>query len=253
MTFNEISTSLQNIPYMSASKGSIIYKMILSNEIHDILELGTAYGTGSCYMAAALHEKRKGSVVTIDRHVGMNYSPNVFELLEKTRLSAFVTPIFSHSSYTWELMKIIDRQTIDGRCKPIFDLVYIDGAHNFEIDCCAFFLADKLLRPGGYVLFDDLNWTYNKSPALKDSDWVRNMAEDEKTTPHIRKLVDLVVKTHTGYDNFSTIEDWFMARKKSDNIDRASGIAELHNYKQKPGFLQRIRSRLTQRSIKLRS
>ena len=51
---------------MSKNQGSILYKMILEKDIEDILELGRAHGIGSCYMAAALHEKGKGSVLTID-------------------------------------------------------------------------------------------------------------------------------------------------------------------------------------------
>ena len=41
------------------------------------------------------------------------------------------------------------------RAWPIFDYVFIDGAHTWMLDALAFLLVDRLLRVGGYVDFDD--------------------------------------------------------------------------------------------------
>ena len=38
------------------------------------------------------------------------------------------------------------------------DFVYIDGNHNFDYVMVDFFLADKLLSPGGVVAFNDAGW-----------------------------------------------------------------------------------------------
>jgi predicted O-methyltransferase YrrM len=240
MKFKEVSTLLDKVPYMSAHKGSVIYRLISSNNITNILELGTAYGTGACYMAAALQEKGTGSVLTIDKTSSRSYSPNVFELIERCGLQGYIEPLLSESSYTWELMKIIEQHTVENVCIPIFDLCYIDGAHNFETDTCAFFLIDKLLKPGGYVLFDDLNWTYVNSPAMKNSDWVKNMPEEEKTMPHVQKIVNVVVKSHPNYGSFSIMDDWFLARKKTQD---ATSQVSLALYKTQPSILQRLRNR----------
>ena len=174
-------------------------------------------------MAAALDENGEGSILTIDNKSALSRKPNVNDLLEKCKLEKYVTPLFANSSYNWELMRMIEHNTKGGICEPIFDFCYIDGAHNFEIDCCAFFLVDKLLKPGGLILFDDLNWTYAQSPTLKDVDWVKEMAEEEKTTPHIKKVVDVIVKNSDNYTDFSSIDDWFLARKRGRNkTDRLS-------------------------------
>ena len=42
--------------------------------------------------------------------------------------------------------------------------MFLDGSHNFDIDGLAVVLAEKLLRPGGWLLLDDLDWTYEQNP-----------------------------------------------------------------------------------------
>ena len=78
------------------------------------MELGFANGTSSCYMAAALHEKGKGKVVTIDNLTAKDRTPNIDELMELTELSEYIEPIYANKSYNWELMKLIEKQTKNG-------------------------------------------------------------------------------------------------------------------------------------------
>lgn len=233
MQIKKIQDLIGDVPHMDKNQGYIIYDYILKNNIHDIIELGFAHGTSSCYMAAALEEKEAGMITTIDNKSALDRKPNVHEILAKCNLQKYVNPIFSNSSYNWELMKIIEKQTKDGICKPIFDLCYLDGSHNFEIDCCAFFLVDKLMKPGGAILFDDLDWTYADSPGLKNTNWVKEMPLDEKTTPHIRKLVDLIVISHPNYSDFSRLDSWFLAVKRSNIAKEKTNSLSLQNYQPK--------------------
>lgn len=249
MKLESLLPVIQNVPHMTEEQGNLIYNLILENNIVDILELGIAHGTGSCYMAAALDEKGKGSITTIDNKTALNRKPNVHELTTACGLTQYVTPIFANSSYNWELMKLIEQQTKDGICEPIFDFCFLDGAHNFEIDCCAFFLVDKLLKPGSLLLFDDLHWTYASSPSLKDTEQVKTMADDEKTIPHIKKLVDLLVLNHPNYHQASATNEWFLIRKKDD---QNSSKTSLNSYELKTtlsedvkGILRKLKAKVT--------
>ena len=225
MKFQNVLPILEDIPFMSSIQGKIIYDLIIENEIKHILELGIAHGTGSCYMAAALDENKNGEIITIDNQSAIERKPNIYELAEKCNLSQYISPVFANSSYNWELMKLVDKNTVDGICQPIFDFCYIDGAHNFEIDTCAFYLVDKLLKPNGLLLFDDLNWTYAKSPSLKNSDLVKNMTDEEKNTPHIKKLIELVVLPHPNYHKATNHDAWFLISKKGiNNIQKGKSI-----------------------------
>ncbi|MEA5446508.1 class I SAM-dependent methyltransferase [Gammaproteobacteria bacterium AB-CW1] len=56
-------------------------------------------------------------------------------------------------SYNWALGQLLENHPY-----PIFDYVYLDGAHTWAVDALTFFLADKLLKPGGFFDFDDYGW-----------------------------------------------------------------------------------------------
>ena len=110
-------------------------------------------------------------------------------------------------------MKLIEKYP-----EPIFDFCYIDGAHDWYNDGFAFFLVDKLLVPGGWILFDDINWTFGKSPSMKNSEKVKNMPSDERDTAQVGKIYELLVKTHPQYHNFMVRGDWAYAQKKRRNL-----------------------------------
>ena len=213
--FGKIARILQDIPHTSAEQGLNLYNFVLENRVRNILELGFAHGTSTCYLAAALARgPSEGRVVTIDNRSALGLQPSIFDLLERTGLQRLVTPILAHRSYTWELMKLIEKRTHHGTCHPLFDFVFIDGAHSWDTDGLAFFLANKLLRPGAWILFDDLGWTFGQSPTMKDTETVRNMAEDEIKTPQVAKVFDLLVRQHPDFDSFRVDGWWGWARKR---------------------------------------
>ncbi|MEQ6121096.1 class I SAM-dependent methyltransferase [Reichenbachiella sp. MALMAid0571] len=219
MEFNKVADLIEKIPHMTRDQGYTVYELIQNTAIENVVELGFANGTSSCYMAAALHEKRKGKVITIDNLTAKDRTPNINELMQLTGLSEYIEPVYANKSYNWELMKLIERQTENGVCTPLFDFCYLDGAHSLEIDGCAFMLVDKLLKPGAYIIFDDLLWSYAESPSLKKTDFVKNLPEDERITPQIKKLFDLVVTQNPNYTDFSVKDNWAMARKKPESPD----------------------------------
>lgn len=215
MKFEDIVRILVDIPYMQPNDGKVIYELVLNSEIKNILELGFAHGTSTCYMAAALHEKSAGLITTIDTKDSKNLQPNIFVLLNKTKLGDYVNPIFANTSYNWELMKLIKEQSDGEECKPIFDFCYIDGAHSWETDGFAFFLVEKLLKHGGWILFDDLYWTYDTSASLKKTKWVKNMPVDEKSTPQVERIFSLLVSQQKNFENFKIHGNGGWAKKKN--------------------------------------
>jgi predicted O-methyltransferase YrrM len=210
MRIHDVSRAVGDAPYMTFEQAEAITNFITDKQVETILELGFAHGLSTCYMAAALSELGRGSIVTIDLELTRDATPNVEELLdrigERHRVSVFYEP----TSYTWRLMRFLEEDPT-----PRFDLCYLDGAHTWYVDALAFFLVDRLLRPGGWVIFDDLNWTYATSPVMKDSELVRNMPLEEKTTAQVKKIYELLVKTHSGYHNFRVENGWAFAQKRA--------------------------------------
>jgi hypothetical protein len=95
------------------------------------------------------------------------------------------------------LAKLIERS--DG---PIFDYIFIDGAHTFAIDGLTFFLADQLLKPGGYVDFDDYTWSLAISSSLRPERFPltsKLYTREQIDTPQVKMVVDLLVRKSERY------------------------------------------------------
>jgi predicted O-methyltransferase YrrM len=186
-------------PLTSPATGRLLYEFAAKDSIEEIAELGCAHGTSTAYLAAALDTKGGGLVRTFDREDARDREPNLFTVLEHVGVESRVRATLSRSSYTWELMRILEERTDGQSTEPLFDLCFIDGAHTWETDGLAFLLIDRLLRPDRWIVFDDVNWTLGSSPTLKDTPRVRAMSEEERATPHVRKVIDLLVRP-LGYE-----------------------------------------------------
>jgi len=214
MEFENVENHVRDVFGIPSERGKELYNFVKENKIQNILELGFLHGKSACYMAAALDSIDSGSIITIDLKLAKDYEPNINELLNRTRLGKYVKPTFSEVSYNWELMKLIESRTSGSSCEPLFDFCFIDGAHNWETDGFAFLLMEKLLKPNGVVLFDDLDWSYGKSPTLKDTDKVKAMPKDFKKTEQIGKVFSLLVSQHPRFEVIKNDGSWGWARKK---------------------------------------
>lgn len=204
----QIQEAVAGVPHMSLAQANRIYEHFQSNRPSRVLELGFAHGVSTCYMAGALEDVGGDSVVTIDRAYALRREPHINQLLERCGLAHMVQVILTETSYNWELMRFLQ-----GPLLPKFDFVYIDGAHLWEVDGFAFLLVDRLLAPGGWILFDDLNWALDDSPSMRDAEWVRALPEKQRKAKQVRLVYDLLVRTHEQYGEFEDDGSWGWARK----------------------------------------
>ena len=101
-------------------------------------------------------------------------------------------------SYNWSLMRMLQENPA-----PVFDYVYLDGAHTWAIDALTFFLIDQLLKPGGYIDFDDYHWTIDGSPTVNPRVYprIREMyTEEQMQTSQVALIVDLLVRRPGRYE-----------------------------------------------------
>jgi predicted O-methyltransferase YrrM len=218
MKFDQVVKVVKNVPYTRPRSGRILYNFVCGSGAQDILELGFAHGVSTCYIAAALDERGAGSVTTIDFETAKDNVPNIFTLLEQTNLSQYVSPVLTDTSYIWELMELIERQTEDGICHPKFDFCFIDGAHTWEVDGFAFFLVEKLLRPGGWLLFDDVYWTFGED-AKRYADVVELIPVGQRLVSQVERVFSLLVCQHPNFENASIQDRWGWVQKKRDVTD----------------------------------
>jgi len=226
---------------ITEEQGRMLFEFILREKPGSILELGCGIGTSACYMAAALEKCGGGRILSIDRNPDLpGWVSETFGKLD-SKLQRFHELLLTSSSYNDELMNLIIRQTRGGKCEPCFDFCFIDGAHLWEIDSCAFFLSEKLLKPGGWMLFDDLTWTVAGSPEAKKNGVGKGMPPELLQTPQVMRVFDLCVSQHPGFDSVTITDDWGWARKKDGQTESAS-VVITRLYSRQNGLAAKARS-----------
>jgi predicted O-methyltransferase YrrM len=216
MKFDEIVAYVKDIPIMTPYKGKIIYDFVVETRPKEVLELGFFHGTSSCYIAAALDEI-DGHLTTVDLVGSKDLEPNLDQLLKKTGLHDRVTVVRERTTYNWFLKKKIEERTSDNFCAPLYDFIFLDGSKDWTSTTATFFLLDKLLKEGGWVLFDDYNWKYKKndgSIATHAVGYHADMGPDELEQSHISLAFHLLVMQHPDYSEFKIQDDnWGWAHK----------------------------------------
>lgn len=125
----------------------------------------------------------------------------------------------STGTYSWTLFEMLQKG-------ERYDVIYVDGHHTFYIDLPAMILADKLLKPGGHLLLDDIPWTLNflKANMMRSlSQWYfyRTMynfsdyTEEQQSLPHIKMIAEELLIKRSGYkkDENLSFPHWWVLRK----------------------------------------
>jgi hypothetical protein len=100
-------------------------------------------------------------------------------------------------SYDWALAKVIESNP-----DPIYDYMFLDGAHDWAIDALATLLCDRLLKVGGYLDFDDYGWTLRGSPALNPKAFpltAKLYTNEQIEAQQVKMVVDLLVRRDPHY------------------------------------------------------
>lgn len=174
-------------------------------------EIGFFRGKSSAYIGAILEDQGAGKLTTIDRLTAARLTePNIHTLIGELGLSHRVEPIFAHRSFTWELSRLMRMDPM-----PRFDLCYFDGGHTWDDTGFGFTLVNYLLKPGGVIVFDDIDWTISGSKAYRrDSELMARFSEDERACQSVRLVWDILVP-RMGYTRIEEIPlaGWAVAQK----------------------------------------
>lgn len=219
MDFNNVYEKVKEVPFIGNKNAQSLYKFIRKTKPEHVLELGIAHGTASCYIAAALDENKKGKLTCVDLlEVKDYFTPTIEDQLQSLGLKKYVEIYRMQTGYNWFLHNDIKNQTFKNYCDPKYDLIIIDGPKNWTIDSSSFFLTDKLLKPSGWILWDDYNWTYEEADSRRNAtDGIshRSLSTEERRIPHIKEIFHLLVMQHPNYHNFKIEnKEWAWAQKK---------------------------------------
>jgi predicted O-methyltransferase YrrM len=209
--FDLVTEKFSSVPYMNHVQAQVLKGLIHDEMAQNVLEIGFYHGKSSCYIAAILDDLGVGNLVTIDRSSAKDRSPNIHQMLEECDLTHRVQPLFCYRSYTWDLQKLITANPA-----PQFDLCYFDGGHMWDGTGFGLLLVDMLLRPGGLIVLDDMDWSIDKSPYFQQNPTLaKQYSPDEREALTVRLAWEIVLPrlgyTHVG--EFKKLQ-WGVARKK---------------------------------------
>jgi predicted O-methyltransferase YrrM len=250
MGFDEVARAVAGVPFMSPEQGRLVYDHVRATHPAEVLELGTAHGVGAAYLAAGLEDNGAGRLTTVD-FAGAAYDPPPESVLDRAGVADRVQVVREFSSYTWWLKEQVQaRSDRAGNVEPLYDFVYLDGAKNWTIDGLAVVLVEKLLRPGGWLLMDDLDWSYAQDPGREATDGIvhRELSAPERTEPHLRAVFDLIVAQHPSFTDVRVQDEWWgWARKAPGEPRRYSVETSRPLGALAAGALRRLKRRAQQR------
>jgi len=131
-------------------EGQFLFDLILQDtSIKQTLEVGCGFGLSSLYICSALESRSTPKHTIIDPYQRENYLGIGILNLERSNTSFFEL-IESQSELA--LPDLLKRELNS------YDLIFIDGFHSFDQVSLDSFYANRLLRIGGYMVFDDCSF-----------------------------------------------------------------------------------------------
>jgi predicted O-methyltransferase YrrM len=191
----------------SAVHGAEIHEFVRSNRFLSCLELGFAWGVGAVYIASALEANGEGKLTSVDMPAVQERVVTGKALLERGGLMPRVEVVLEEGGYNWFLHRKLKEQARDGYIEPLYDFVFLDGAHTWLEDGLAFLLIERLLKPGGWVHLDDLAWR-----PVDRTDY----PEHQRTFSHVRDIWQLLVVCNPQFDEMRSDDATAWARKSSE-------------------------------------
>jgi hypothetical protein len=85
----------------------------------------------------------------------------------------------------------------------------------------------KLLKPGGWFLFDDLTWSIKNSRWASQLPQYQGLPEEYTADAHIERIITLIVQQHPDVESVVIRNNWAWARKKSGQQDEV-GVSIQH-------------------------
>lgn len=156
-----------------------------------VAEIGIGIGATSLAMATALDHRGELHLFDLE--------PKVRALTDDLAMVGFANVHGQGNtdrhwdSYNWTLGRIL----LDGVGR-VFDYIYLDGARTFGIDALAFFLCDRLLKPGGLIEFDDCGWSWGATNHMADTR-DQFMTAEQAATPQVAMVVDVCLRGNREY------------------------------------------------------
>lgn len=222
--FAQLVRWIDSTPWMAPHQGRRVWNHFREHRPQVALDIGTCYGTSAAYMAGACKANGFGRVVTVDSGQ-LDDTVEIVKwcraLWDRCGVTDYIEMVrISDSNYAWWLMEQVAARSTAGSCEPMYDFAYLDGAKLLTLDTTAVVFIEHLLRPGGWLLMDDLDWSADLHPEMvpivlyPETQTSYKFSEAERSAAHLRAVFDLVVKQHPSFTRFIEQDgQWGWAQK----------------------------------------
>lgn len=97
-------------------------------------------------------------------------------------------------SYSWSLANLFLHLRTSS--VKIFDAAYLDGAHTFHVDAPTTCILKEMIKVGGYLVFDDMQWSLSSNPTCNTpGNREARYTYEQMTSCHVEIIVDIFMRT----------------------------------------------------------
>lgn len=178
----------------------LVRRVLAENSAPLVCEVGVGIGATSIELCRLL--SHRGEIWFLD------FAEKLDELAVDLRAGGFTNfRTFGNSrrtfdSYAWTLAMQLRGHRVAG--EPAFlDFAYLDGAHTFFHDAPATLCLKEMLKPGGYLLMDDYDWSIAVSPTMRPSvnpAITRDYTEEQIELSHVEMVCALVLDNDPDFE-----------------------------------------------------
>lgn len=182
---------INRLVQLKIERNQVVYGSMPANTLFSLsqlltgngLQVGGFVGVAHCYLSLAL--MGKGSICTVDpnlSHRGIN-NPLLIasQLVSYFNLSKNSMLICGYSEDQMRLFDLMGAK---------FDFVILDGNHDYFTVMRELFLVDKILKPGGYLVLDDIDHWSGPKKVYNELSAGYNRIELDKRVGLLQKIYE---------------------------------------------------------------
>lgn len=113
----------------------------------------------------------------------------------------FPNTSYSNDSYGWTLGNIVKEA---GSFQMQYDIIFLDGAHVFNVDAAATCYLKEMLKLGGIIIFSDMTWTMAESYTMNNRRNRKAYPETHLKARHVSLIVDSLVRTDKRFEELES-------------------------------------------------
>lgn len=207
MTPEQILALVPSPTHTRLKYGQMLYEFITTNHLSVGLELKSFPDISTIYIAGAIEALETGHLRSVCEKRTRATDYDTLAALKETELNRFVSLYQEPTSYNWCLMKFLQEDIYEH-----FDFCVIDGGATWAgvgFACC---LVERLLKPGGWIIINNLNFNFRAS-RQRNAPFVTKMAEEEQITRQVRCAYDLLLQSNPLFGMFRKHGSLALARK----------------------------------------